>query len=73
VILNFTIRESGQVASVSAENHLPDAEVAACITRIFEQLRFPARDIDWSAFPAVRTIDVAVRVPLVLGSELGIP
>jgi hypothetical protein len=64
VIVDFTIRDDGRVASVSAKNHLAEPEVAACITRIFEQRLFPER------LPLVLLgpprADVAVRVPLLL-------
>jgi hypothetical protein len=67
VIVDFTILEHGQVASVSTENHLPDAEVAACIARIFENKRFPAIPIETLMFGVrPKRMDVAVRVPLVL-------
>ena len=72
VVIDFTILDSGKVASVSTENHLPDAEVAACIARIFENRRFENR-----RFPGIpietlisgvrpNRMEVAVRVPLVL-------
>ncbi len=67
VIVDFTILERGQVGSVSTENHLPDAEVAACITRIFELIRFPGIPIETLMFGVrPKRMDVAVRVPLVL-------
>ena len=67
VIVDFTILEHGQVGSVSAENHLPDAEVAACITRIFESSWFPAIPIETLMFGVrPKRMDIAVRLPLVL-------
>ena len=65
VVVDFTILDFGEVTSVSAENHLPDAEVAACITRILKLIRFPALDRPLFPPPA-KEIPVAVRVPLVL-------
>ena len=43
VAVRFAIQLDGSVAGAqSAGSDLPDAEVVACIVRIFSQLRFPA-------------------------------